>query len=57
MTDVDIALVGGSHHQFHTHPLDFIVATPWGIQDGLRAGSAASPARQVPGLGWEAESK
>ena len=26
-------------------------------QDGLRAGSAASPARQVPGLGWEAERK
>ena len=40
VTDVDIALVGGSHHQFHTHPLDFIVATPWAIQDGLaHAGS------------------
>ena len=38
VTDVDIALVGGSHHQFHTHPLDFIVATPWGIQDGLARG-------------------
>ncbi len=37
VTDIDITLVGGSHHQFHTHPLDFIVATPWGIQDGLRA--------------------
>ena len=40
VTDVDITLVGGSHHQFHTHPLDFIVATPWGIQDGLRAGGS-----------------
>ena len=40
VTDVDIALVGGSHHPFHTHPLDFIVATPWGIQDGLRAGGS-----------------
>ena len=40
VTDIDITLVGGSHHQFHTHPLDFIVATPWGIHDGLRnAGS------------------
>ena len=40
VTDVDITLIGGSHHQFHTHPLDFIVATPWGIQDGLRAGGS-----------------
>ncbi|MBQ3667795.1 MAG: TetM/TetW/TetO/TetS family tetracycline resistance ribosomal protection protein [Clostridia bacterium] len=36
VTDVDITLTGGSYHQFHTHPLDFIVATPWAIQDGLR---------------------
>lgn len=40
VTDVDITLVGGSHHQWHTHPLDFIVATPWGIQDGLRRGGS-----------------
>ncbi|MBR4458467.1 MAG: TetM/TetW/TetO/TetS family tetracycline resistance ribosomal protection protein, partial [Clostridia bacterium] len=40
VTDVDITLTGGSHHQFHTHPLDFIVATPWAIQDGLRAGGS-----------------
>ena len=40
VTDVDITLVGGSHHQFHTHPLDFIVATPWAIQDGLRTGGS-----------------
>lgn len=40
VTDVNITLVEGNHHQFHTHPLDFIVATPWGIQDGLqRSGS------------------
>ena len=40
VTDVDITLTGGSHHQFHTHPLDFIVATPWAIQDGLRNGGS-----------------
>ena len=40
VTDVDITLIGGSHHQFHTHPLDFIVATPWAIQDGLRRGGS-----------------
>ena len=40
VTDVDITLVGGEYHQVHTHPLDFIVATPWAIQDGLRAGGS-----------------
>jgi ribosomal protection tetracycline resistance protein len=40
VTDVKITLTGGNHHLIHTHPLDFIVATPMGIQDGLRrAGS------------------
>lgn len=40
VTDLKITLTGGNHHQFHTHPLDFIVATPMGIQDGLQqAGS------------------
>ena len=40
VTDIRIRLVDGSHHLIHTHPLDFIVATPWAIQDGLaRAGS------------------
>lgn len=38
VTDVKITLVGGNQHQFHTHPLDFIVATPMGIQDGLQRG-------------------
>ena len=40
VTDVNITLVEGNHHQFHTHPLDFIVATPWGIQDGLVRGGS-----------------
>ena len=40
VTDVNITLVDGNHHQFHTHPLDFIVATPWGIQDGLARGGS-----------------
>ena len=40
MTDLEIELYDGSDHQWHTHPLDFAVATPMGIQDGLqRAGS------------------
>ena len=40
VTDVEITLTGGNHHLIHTHPLDFIVATPMAIQDGLRrAGS------------------
>jgi len=38
VTDVKITLLGGSDHIFHTHPLDFIVATPMGIQDGLVRG-------------------
>ena len=40
VTDVTITLTGGNHHQFHTHPLDFIVATPMGIQDGLLRGGS-----------------
>jgi len=40
VTDVKIILLGGSDHQFHTHPLDFIVATPMGIQDGLARGGS-----------------
>ncbi len=40
VTDVQITLTGGNHHLIHTHPMDFIVATPMAIQDGLqRAGS------------------
>lgn len=38
VTDVKITLAEGNSHQFHTHPLDFIVATPMGIHDGLQRG-------------------
>lgn len=40
VTDIRIRLIAGSHHIFHTHPLDFIVATPMGIQDGLDRGGS-----------------
>ncbi len=38
VTDIRITLVGGNHHEIHTHPLDFIVATPMAVMDGLRRG-------------------
>ena len=38
VTDVEIVLTDGGEHKFHTHPLDFIVATPMAIQDGLQKG-------------------
>lgn len=40
VTDVKITLIDGNDHQWHTHPLDFIVATPMAIQDGLRNGGS-----------------
>jgi len=40
VTDVKIKLVDGSDHIWHTHPLDFIVATPMAIQDGLARGGS-----------------
>ena len=40
VTDLKITLTGGNHHLIHTHPLDFIVATPMGIQGGLRRGGS-----------------
>ena len=40
VTDIKITLVDGSDHIWHTHPLDFIVATPMGIQDGLQRGGS-----------------
>lgn len=40
VTDVNIKLVDGEHHLEHTHPLDFIVATPMAIQDGLNRGGS-----------------
>ncbi len=36
VTDVRITLSGGNHHLIHTHPMDFILATPWAIHDGLK---------------------
>jgi len=36
VTDLKVTLVDGESHKFHTHPLDFFVATPMGIMDGLR---------------------
>ena len=38
--DVKITLTGGNHHLIHTHPLDFIVATPMAFLDGLRRGGS-----------------
>jgi len=38
--DVKITLIEGNSHQWHTHPLDFIVATPMGIHDALRRGGS-----------------
>lgn len=35
VTDLKITLVEGQHHVWHTHPLDFAVATPMAIMDGL----------------------
>ena len=35
VTDLKITLIGGSHHTIHTHPLDFFVATPVALLDGL----------------------
>ncbi|GGH81741.1 ribosomal protection tetracycline resistance protein [Pullulanibacillus pueri] len=35
VTDLKVTLVAGEHHVMHTHPLDFVVATPMGIMDGL----------------------
>ena len=40
VTDVKITLLDGGEHKFHTHPLDFIVATPMAIQDGLQKGGS-----------------
>lgn len=35
VTDLNITLIEGEHHVWHTHPLDFAVATPMGIMNGL----------------------
>jgi len=38
--DVRVTLIGGEHHLIHTHPLDFILATPVAFMDGLRRGGS-----------------
>lgn len=35
VTDLKVTLTEGEHHVWHTHPLDFVIATPMGIMDGL----------------------
>ena len=35
VTDLKITLIDGGHHLEHTHPLDFFVATPMAVMDGL----------------------
>ncbi|HWI53921.1 MAG TPA: GTP-binding protein, partial [Symbiobacteriaceae bacterium] len=35
VTDLKVTLIDGEHHLVHTHPLDWFVATPMGIMDGL----------------------
>lgn len=35
VTDLKVTLIDGEHHIYHTHPLDWFVATPMGIMDGL----------------------
>lgn len=36
VTDLKVTLIDGESHNVHTHPLDFFVATPMGVMDGLR---------------------
>jgi ribosomal protection tetracycline resistance protein len=35
VTDLKVTLIEGEHHVWHTHPLDFVVATPMGLMNGL----------------------
>lgn len=35
VTDLRVLLTGGEHHIIHTHPLDFFVATPMAVMNGL----------------------
>jgi ribosomal protection tetracycline resistance protein len=37
VTDLHIALVDGEDHNMHTHPLDFVVATPMALMNGLQS--------------------
>lgn len=36
VTDLRVTLIDGESHHIHTHPLDFFLATPLAIMDGLR---------------------
>ncbi len=36
VTDLKVTLVDGEHHTIHTHPMDFFLATPLAVMDGLR---------------------
>ncbi len=36
VTDLKVTLVGGEHHTIHTHPLDFFLATPLAVMNGLQ---------------------
>ncbi len=36
LTDMKVTLLDGGHHTIHTHPLDFFVATPMALMDGIR---------------------
>ncbi|EXG83196.1 GTP-binding protein [Saccharibacillus sacchari] len=38
VTDLIVTLTYGQHHVWHTHPLDFVIATPMGIMNGLASG-------------------
>ncbi|MGI5959041.1 MAG: GTP-binding protein [Massiliimalia sp.] len=35
VTDLKVTLIGGSHHTVHTHPMDFFLATPLAVMNGL----------------------
>lgn len=37
VTDLKVTLTGGSHHHVHTHPLDFFLATPMALMNGLQS--------------------
>ena len=38
VTDVDIDLIDGEDHPVHTHPLDFTIAAPLALMNGLKNG-------------------
>ena len=36
VTDLAVTLIGGEHHTVHTHNMDFFLATPIAVMDGLQ---------------------